>query len=68
MKADALRELDDAALAKKLNELREELFNLRFQKVTGQLENPHRLSQIRRTIARIRTIQRERELANAKQA
>ncbi|PZN09405.1 50S ribosomal protein L29 [Thermaerobacter composti] len=63
MKARELRELSDEELAKKLRELKEELFNLRFQAATGQLDNPMRLRQVRRDIARVQTIQRERELA-----
>ena len=62
MKAEELRNLSDAELEKKLRELKEELFNLRFQNVAGRLENPMRLREVRRDIARIRTIQREREL------
>lgn len=68
VKADELRELSDAELEKKARDLKEELFNLRFQKVTGQLENPLRLRQVRRDLARVKTIQRERELAAAKGA
>ncbi|ADU52365.1 ribosomal protein L29 [Thermaerobacter marianensis DSM 12885] len=63
MKARELRELSDEELAKKLRDLKEELFNLRFQAATGQLDNPMRLRQVRRDIARVQTIQRERELA-----
>ena len=66
VKPDELRELSDADLERKLRDLKEELFNLRFQKVTGQLENPMRLRQVRRDLARVRTIQRERELARLK--
>ena len=62
MKAQELRNLSDAELEKRLRDLKEELFNLRFQNVAGQLENPLRLRQVRRDIARIRTVQREREL------
>ena len=63
MKARELRELSDEELAKKLRDLKEELFNLRFQAATGQLDNPMRIRQVRRDIARVQTIQRERELA-----
>lgn len=62
MKAEELRNLSDAELEKRLRDLKEELFNLRFQNVAGRLENPMRLREVRRDIARIRTIQREREL------
>ncbi|EKP94856.1 MULTISPECIES: 50S ribosomal protein L29 [Thermaerobacter] len=63
MKAKELRELSDEELNKKLRDLKEELFNLRFQAATGQLDNPMRLRQVRRDIARVQTIQRQRELA-----
>ena len=61
MKADQLRELSDEDLAVKLRETRRELFNLRFQHATGQLDDPHRLSLTRREIARLLTIRQERE-------
>jgi large subunit ribosomal protein L29 len=61
-KAGDLRELADDDLAAKLGEAREELFNLRFQAATGQLESHGRLRAVRRDIARIYTIMREREL------
>ena len=48
----------------KIKELKEELFNLRFQLATGQLENTARISQVRKSIARMKTVIRERELAN----
>ncbi len=57
-----LRNLDDAELTQKLRESKEELFNLRFQGATGQLENHGRLRAVRKDIARIYTILREREL------
>jgi large subunit ribosomal protein L29 len=63
MKASELRELSDAELVEKLDELKEELFNLRFQNVTGQLDNPRRLKQVRHDIARVLTVQREREVS-----
>ncbi len=63
MKATELSELDADQLAEQLAEAKEELFNLRFQNVTGQLENPHRLRDVRRDIARIMTVMRQRELA-----
>lgn len=66
MKADELRELSDSELEKKARDLKEELFNLRFQNITGQLENPIRLRQVRRELARVKTIQRERELTAVK--
>ncbi len=60
-----LRELDIAGLIEKLSEAKQESFNLRFQNVTGQLDNTARLNQVRREIARINTILREREIAAA---
>jgi len=54
-------------LEQKLAAMKEELFNLRFQLATGQLENPMRIREVKKTIARIKTIQREQEL-KAKQA
>ncbi len=65
MKAKELANLADEELERKLRELEEELFNLRFQKAAGQLEKPMRLREIRKDIARIKTIQRQRELAAA---
>lgn len=67
-KPGELRQLSDQDLEKRLRELKEELFNLRFQKVTGQLENPARIREVRREIARVKTIQRERELARQRGA
>ncbi len=61
-KVGDLRELADDDLALKLTEAKEELFNLRFQAATGQLESHGRLRSVRRDIARIYTIMREREL------
>jgi len=61
-KATELRALSAEELDQKLAEAREELFNLRFQGATGQLENHGRLRAVRRDIARIYTVMREREL------
>jgi large subunit ribosomal protein L29 len=61
-KTAELRELDDEGLLDKLREAKEELFNLRFQAATGQLENNTRLKVVRKNIARIYTLMREREL------
>ncbi|TKA12954.1 50S ribosomal protein L29 [Actinacidiphila oryziradicis] len=61
-KTAELRELDDEGLLGKLREAKEELFNLRFQAATGQLENNTRLKIVRKDIARIYTLMREREL------
>ena len=65
MQANELRELSDSELDEKLAEFKQELFNLRFQNVTGQLDDYRRLKQVRHSIARVLTIQRERELAAA---
>ena len=62
MKAAELRELPSSELAARLDETKEELFNLRFQHATGQLENYGLLGQARRDVARILSIQHEREL------
>lgn len=62
MKAKELAELTTAEIEQKLRSLKEELFNLRFQKATGQLENPARIRQVRKDIARVKTVLREREL------
>jgi len=61
-KATELRELNDAELVQKLAEAKEEHFNLRFQSATGQLDNSARLGDIRREVARINTLLREREI------
>ncbi|GAA1508725.1 50S ribosomal protein L29 [Dactylosporangium maewongense] len=62
IKATELRELSDESLVEKLREAKAELFNLRVQSATGQLDNHGRLQIIRKDIARIYTIMREREL------
>ncbi|MHB8512598.1 MAG: 50S ribosomal protein L29 [Actinomycetota bacterium] len=62
-KSAELRELADDELETKLAEAKEELFNLRFQLVTGQLDNPMRLGAVKRSIARLLTVMREREIA-----
>ena len=62
MNPTELRELSDVELDGKLAEAKEELFNLRFQLVTGQLDNPMRIKQMRKEVARILTVVREREL------
>lgn len=61
MKASKLRELSDNELSARLRDTRKELFNLRFQHATGQLDNPHKLNVTRREIARLLTLQAERE-------
>jgi len=60
MKIKEVRELSDRQLYEKENELKEELFNLRFQLATGQLENPMRIKEVKRSIARVKTIIKER--------
>lgn len=62
MKVDEIRDLPNEELRSRLEEIKEELFNLRFQGATGQLENYKRLGLLRRTIARFETVLREREL------
>ncbi|MBM7853834.1 large subunit ribosomal protein L29 [Desulfohalotomaculum tongense] len=62
MKSKELRELTNEELNKKLDESKDELFKLRFQLATGQLDNPMKIKEVRRKIARIKTIIREREL------
>jgi large subunit ribosomal protein L29 len=61
-RAAEVRDLGDDELVAKLKEAKEELFNLRFQVATGQLDNNRRLQTVRRDIARIYTVMREREL------
>lgn len=62
MKVNEIRDLEPEEQLDKLNSLKEELFNLRFQHATGQLDNPMRIRQVKRSIAQIKTIVREREL------
>jgi len=62
MKMSELRPLSDTELENRLTDSHQEMFNLRFQRVSGQLTNTARVSEVRRTIARIKTLQREREL------
>jgi large subunit ribosomal protein L29 len=61
-KAAELRDLTDEQLLDRVEEAKEELFNLRFQLATGQLDNPSRIKKVRHEIARIATVMREREL------
>lgn len=62
MKPSELRELTNIELEAKLGDLKEELFNLRFQHATGQLENPMRIKEVKKTYARIKTIMQERAM------
>ena len=63
MKAEEIREWENSEIAARLGELKEELFRLRFRGATMQLENPRLIHNIRKDIARLNTILRERELA-----
>lgn len=65
MTATELRSQNNAELARKLDDAYQELFNLRFQRATGKLSNTARFQVVKRDIARIKTILRERELAGA---
>ena len=67
-RAQELRELNDVELEHRLSEAKEELFNLRFQNATGQLDNTARVPVVRKDIARIETLLREREIAAAEAA
>lgn len=67
MKAKEVRQLSEAELNSKLLDLKAELFNLRFQLATGQLDNPLRIKTVRKDIARVKTIVRERELGIGKE-
>src|SRR5687767_6437354 len=62
MNVDALREMSSADLGERLDEVKEEFFNLRFQNATGQLENFAQIKRVKRDIARIQTLVHEREL------
>lgn len=61
MKPKEIREMSDVELKSRLDSLKEELFNLRFQQSTGEIENPIRLREVRHNIARCKTIMHERE-------
>ena len=67
MKAKEVRQLSGAELGNRLTELKAELFNLRFQLATGQLENPMRIREVKKSIAQIKTILRQNELRNLEQ-
>jgi len=62
MKANEIRNLSQEELLSKVDDLKDELFKLRFQLATNQLENPMRIREVKRDIARVKTILREREL------
>ncbi len=62
-RSSELRELTDDVLADRLAEVKDELFKIRFQHATGQLDNSERIGELRREVARILTLLREREIA-----
>lgn len=62
MRAEKLRDMTGEELELKLRDLKEELFNLRFQNATAQLENPLRIRKVRRDIARVKTVMKEKEI------
>jgi large subunit ribosomal protein L29 len=66
-KASELKNLGDTELVRRLAEAKEELFNLRFQNVTGQLDGHARIGQVKKDVARLNTILREREIALAEE-
>lgn len=68
MKAEDIREMSDAEIERRIRDLKEELFNLRFQNATGQLDNPVRMRTVKRDIARLKTVERERQLAQEARA
>ena len=63
MELKKMRELTEVELKAELEKMKKELFNLRFQHVTGQLENPVKMRELKKEIARVKTIIREKELA-----
>ncbi len=62
MKVKEIKEMSDDELRKALNDSKEELFKLRFQLATGQLDNPMRIKEVKRNIARVKTVIRQKEL------
>ena len=66
MELNKIREMTDVELNAELDKMKQELFNLRFQHVTGQLENPVKMREVKRNIARVKTIIREKELEKAR--
>ena len=63
MELNKMRQMTEIELAAELDKMKKELFNLRFQHVTGQLENPVKMRELKKDIARVKTIIREKELA-----
>ncbi len=68
MKASEMKKLSTAELETKLKDLKAELFNLRFQLAINQLDNPMRISAVKKDIARVKTVLRENEINNSKNA
>lgn len=68
MKMNDIRKLATKDLNKKLEENKKELFNLKFASATGSLEKPHRIKELRHEVARIKTVIREREISEVKEA
>ncbi len=68
MKVNEIRNLTTEEINKKIDETKEELFNLRFQQATGNLEKPSRIRELRRTVARLKTVLVERELKESEEA
>lgn len=68
LKSQEIRDLSHEEMVKKLEETKEELFNLRFQNATGQLDNYKRIRELKRDVARIKTVMRQQEIAAAEAA
>lgn len=68
MKAKEIRQMSDAEMNKRIKELKSELFNLRFQLATGQLDNPMRIKGVKKDIARMLTVSKERAMSVQKEA
>lgn len=68
MKMNDIRKLTTEELNKKLDEIKKELFNLKFSAATGNLEKPHKIKELRHDVAKIKTVIRERELSEVKEA
>ena len=66
MKAIEIKDMTSEEITQKVNELKQELFNLRFQAATAQLDNPMRIKEVKKDIARAKTVLREREISQAK--
>ena len=68
MKVNEIRNLTTEEINKKIEETKEELFNLRFQQASGNLEKPSRIRELRRTVARLKTVLVEREIKESEEA